>query len=165
MPEGWPAASRPNVRRHVWHEGFCPTQTSRSGPLGRVQPRNPVSNQSSLCISCEAFKYSKSFVARARLLQIQIGVGCLYRRPALVTKAHRFRLGRLRFKQVCRCGLLDTQDGAAPLANVPGRQSMLRHCPAPRHWCRTNPALVGLPGTGKSGDPGLAPGQIGPPAA
>ena len=55
-----------------------------------------VSNKSSLCISCEEFKHSKSFAARARLLQIQIGADCLCRSPALATKAHRFRLVRLR---------------------------------------------------------------------
>ena len=55
-----------------------------------------VSNKSSLCISCEEFKHSKSFAARARLLQIQIGADCLCRSRALATKAHRFRLVRLR---------------------------------------------------------------------
>ena len=55
-----------------------------------------VSNKSSLYTSCEEFKHSKSFVARARLLQIQIGADCLCRRRALATKAHRFRLVRLR---------------------------------------------------------------------
>ena len=55
-----------------------------------------VSNKSSLCIPCEEFKHSKSFAARARLLQIQIGADCLCRSRALATKAHRFRLVRLR---------------------------------------------------------------------
>ena len=55
-----------------------------------------VSNKSSLCMSCEEFKHSKSFAARARLLQIQIGADCLCRSRALATKAHRFRLVRLR---------------------------------------------------------------------
>ncbi len=55
-----------------------------------------VSNKSSLCISCEEFKHSKSFAARARLLQIQIGANCLSRSRALATKAHRLRLVRLR---------------------------------------------------------------------
>ena len=59
-----------------------------------------VSNKSSLCISCEEFKHSKSFAARARLLQIQIGADCLCRSRALATKAHRFRLVRLRFKVI-----------------------------------------------------------------
>ena len=54
-----------------------------------------VSNKSSLCKSCEEFKHSKSFAARARLLQIQIGADCLCRRCTLATKAHRFRLVRL----------------------------------------------------------------------
>ena len=55
-----------------------------------------VSNKSSLCISCEEFKHSKSFAARARLLQMQIGVDCLCRSRALATKAVQFRLVRLR---------------------------------------------------------------------
>ena len=55
-----------------------------------------VSNKSSHCISCEEFKYSKSFAARARLLQIQIGADCLCRSRALATKAHQFRLVRHR---------------------------------------------------------------------
>ena len=55
-----------------------------------------VSNKSSLCISCEEFKHSKSFAARARLLQIQIGADCLCRSRALATKAHQFRLVRHR---------------------------------------------------------------------
>ncbi len=61
-----------------------------------------VSNMSSLCKSCEAFKYSKSFAARARLLQIQMGADCLCRSRALATKAVQFRLvrlGHLAFKQ------------------------------------------------------------------
>ena len=59
--------------------------------LMRIAP-----NKSSLCISCEEFKHSKSIAARARLLQIQKGVDCLCRSRALATKAHRFRLVRLR---------------------------------------------------------------------
>ena len=55
-----------------------------------------VTNKSSLCISCEEFKHSKSIAARARLLQIQIGVNCLCRSRALATKAVQFRLVRLR---------------------------------------------------------------------
>ena len=55
-----------------------------------------VANKSSLCIRCEEFKHSKSFAARARLLQIQMGADCLCRSRALATKAHRFRLVRLR---------------------------------------------------------------------
>ena len=46
--------------------------------LMRIAP-----NKSSLCISCEEFKYSKSFVARARLLQIQMDAACLCRSRAL----------------------------------------------------------------------------------
>ena len=57
-----------------------------------------VSNKSSLCIPCEEFKHSKSFAARARLPQIQMGADCLCRSRALATKAHRFRLVRLRLK-------------------------------------------------------------------
>ena len=55
-----------------------------------------VSNKSSLYTSCEEFKHSKSFVARARLLQIQIGADCLCRSRALAPKAVQFRLVRLR---------------------------------------------------------------------
>ena len=55
-----------------------------------------VTNKSSLCIPCEEFKHLKSIAARARLLQIQIGVDCLCRSRALATKAVQFRLVRLR---------------------------------------------------------------------
>ena len=55
-----------------------------------------VTNKSSLCESCEEFNHSKSIAARARLLQIQMGADCLCRSRALATKAHRFRLVRLR---------------------------------------------------------------------
>ena len=55
-----------------------------------------VTNKSSLCIPCEEFKHSKSIAARARLLQIHIGVDCLCRSRALATKAVQFRLVRLR---------------------------------------------------------------------
>ena len=59
-----------------------------------------VPDKSGLCKSCEEFRHSKSFVARARLLQIQVGVDCSCRSRALATMAHRFRRVRHRLHRV-----------------------------------------------------------------
>ena len=100
MPEAWPAQAVQTCAGTFGAAALALPRRAASGPLGRVLLRNLVSNKSSLCESCEEFKYSKSFVARARLLQIQIGTDCLFRSRALAPNAVQFRLVRLSLQQV-----------------------------------------------------------------
>ncbi len=93
-----------------------------------------VSNKSSLRTSCEEFKHSKSFVARAQLLQIQIGADCLCRSHAVATKAHRFRLVRLRMMPLSRVGaqLPKFPVNLSPVLSIDGESFSLQpHLSAP----------------------------------